>query len=233
MMKSSTSQFAPAGSPDPAVGRRIWPSATSDRSPIKLLIATHNPGKVREYEALLAGLPLELTDPAQEGLDIEVAETGESFAENAILKATAYARASGLLTLADDSGLEVDALGGEPGIRSARYAGSEASDEERYQLLLERLTEVPWEERTARFRCVIAVATPQGQVRTAEGTCEGIIAFAPKGVHGFGYDPVFYLSEYGVTMAELPPQVKNQISHRARAAQGAREILEERLEVGS
>lgn len=193
---------------------------------IKLLIATHNPGKVKEYNELLAGLPLELTYPAQEGLDIEVAETGESFAENARLKATAYASASGLLTLADDSGLEVDALGGEPGIRSARYAGTGASDEERYQLLLEKLQGVPWEERTARFRCVIAVATPAGQIHTAEGTCEGIIAFAPKGEHGFGYDPVFYFSEYGMTLAELPPETKNRISHRARAVQKAREILE-------
>ena len=193
---------------------------------MKLLIATRNPGKVREYEKLLAGLPLELTHPAQEGLDIEVAETGASFADNARLKATAYARASGLLTLADDSGLEVDALGGEPGIRSARYAGSGASDEERYRLLLEKLRGVPWEERTARFRCAIAVATPEGQIHTAEGTCEGIIAFEPREEHGFGYDPVFYFQEYGMTMAELPPDVKNKISHRARAAQGVREILE-------
>jgi len=199
---------------------------------MKLLIATHNPGKVREYQELLAALPLELTYPAQEGLDIEVAEAGESFAENARLKAAAYARASSLLTLADDSGLEVDALSGEPGIRSARYAGSGASDEDRYQLLLEKLRGVTWEERTARFRCVIAVATPEGQVRTAEGACEGIIAFEPKGEHGFGYDPVFYFPEYGMTMAELPPETKNRISHRARAAQGAREILEERFEIG-
>jgi XTP/dITP diphosphohydrolase len=199
---------------------------------VKLLVATNNSGKVKEYKDLLAGLPLELTYPAQEGLDIEVAETGGSFAENATLKATAYARASGLLTLADDSGLEVDALGGEPGIRSARYAGSGASDEKRYQLLLEKLQGVPWEERTARFRCVIAVVTPEGQIHTAEGTCEGIIALVPKGEHGFGYDPVFYFPEYGMTMAELPPETKNRISHRARAMQGAREILEERLEVG-
>jgi XTP/dITP diphosphohydrolase len=199
---------------------------------VRLLIATHNPGKVREYRQLLAGLPLELTCPAQEGLDIEVAETGESFAENARLKAAAYARASGLLTLADDSGLEVNALGGEPGIRSARYAGSGASDEERYQLLLEKLRGVPWEERAAHFHCVIAVATPDGRIHTAEGTCEGIIAFAPKGEHGFGYDPVFYFQEYGKTMAELPPETKNRISHRARAAQGAREILERKLDIG-
>lgn len=193
---------------------------------VKLLVATNNPGKVREYEALLKGLPLALTYLAQEGIDIEVEETGSTFAENASLKATAYARASGLLTLADDSGLEVDALGGEPGTRSARYAGQGASDEDRYRLLLSRLEGVPWERRTTRFRCVIAVATPQGESRTAEGTCEGIIAFEPKGEHGFGYDPVFYMPEYGQTMAELEPEVKNRISHRARAAEGARKILQ-------
>jgi len=193
----------------------------------KLLIATNNPGKLREYEELLAGLPLELTSPAREGLSLEVAETGESFAENARLKAVAYARASGLLTLADDSGLEVDALGGRPGVHSARYAGEGADDEERYRLLLEEMRGVPWEKRTARFHCVIAIATPEGEVRTAEGTCEGIIAFEPRGEHGFGYDPVFYLPQHGRTMAELEPRAKNRISHRARAARKAREILRE------
>jgi XTP/dITP diphosphohydrolase len=196
---------------------------------MKLLIATNNPGKVREYEVLLRGLPLTLTYPAQEGIDIEVEETGSTFAENARLKAAAYARASGLLTLADDSGLEVDALGGEPGTRSARYAGQGASDEDRYRLLLSRLEGVPWERRTARFRCVIAVATPRGEIRLAEGTCEGFIAFEPKGEHGFGYDPVFCMSEQGQTMAELEPEVKNRISHRARAAEGALRILQEVL----
>jgi XTP/dITP diphosphohydrolase len=196
---------------------------------IKLLVATNNPGKVREYEALLEGLPLTLTYLVQEGLDVEVEETGSTFAENARLKAMAYARASDLWTLADDSGLEVDALGGEPGTYSARYAGQGASDEDRYRLLLRKLEGVPWEQRTARFRCVIAVATPQGEIRTAEGTCEGIIAFEPKGEHGFGYDPVFYMPEHGQTMAELELEVKNRISHRARAAEGAREILQELL----
>ena len=198
---------------------------------IKLLVATNNPGKVREYEALLKGLPMTLTYPAQEGIDIEVEERGSTFAENARLKAAAYARASGLLTLADDSGLEVDALGGEPGTRSARYAGQGASDEDRYRLLLSKLEGVPWEQRTACFRCVIAVAMPQGEVRTAVGTCEGVIAFEPKGEHGFGYDPVFYMPQHGQTMAELEPEIKNRISHRAQAAEGARRILQELLGV--
>ena len=197
---------------------------------IKLLVATNNPGKVREYQALLKGLPLTLTYPTQEGIDIEVEETGSTFAQNAHLKAMVYARTSGLLTLADDSGLEVDALGGEPGTRSARYAGQGASDVDRYRLLLSKLEGVPWQQRTARFRCVIAVARPQGGVHTAQGSCEGAIAFEPRGEHGFGYDPVFYVPEHGQTMAELEPEVKNRMSHRARAAEGARKIFHELLD---
>lgn len=191
---------------------------------VKLLIGTRNPGKLREYTALLADLAVTLTSPLQESFTLEVKESGKSYAENARLKATAYAEVSGLLTLADDSGLEVDALGGEPGLCSARYRGK-ASDEERYRLLLRKLEDIPWEGRTARFRCVIAVATPEGEVHTAEGICEGFIAYEPRGEHGFGYDPVFYVPEYEKTIAELPPAVKNRISHRAQAARKAREIV--------
>jgi XTP/dITP diphosphohydrolase len=199
--------------------------AESNLAMRKLLVATNNPGKLREYACLLDGLPVALTTPAEQALALEVDETGRTFAENAILKARAFAEASGLLTLADDSGLEVDALKGAPGVRSARYAGEGASDEDRYRLLLRNLVDVPEGGRTARFRCIVAVATPQGVVHTAEGTCQGVIGFEPRGRHGFGYDPVFYMPERGQTMAELPPQVKNQISHRARAAQAARPIL--------
>lgn len=193
---------------------------------MRLLIATRNPGKLKEYEQLLAGLPVTLTYLSGEGIAHEVEETGETFADNAIHKAEEYARISGLLTLADDSGLEVDALDGEPGVHSARYAGPRATDEDRYQVLLERMRDVPWEERGARFRCVIAVAEPEGGVWTTEGTCEGVIALAPKGEHGFGYDPVFYLPDQEKTMAQLAPEVKNRMSHRARAAQEIRPILE-------
>lgn len=196
------------------------------REPIRLLIATRNEGKLREYEELLAGLPLTMTFLRGERILEEVEETGETFSQNAILKAGGYARISGLLTLADDSGLEVDALGGEPGVHSARYAGPRATDEDRYQLLLERMRDVPWEERRARFRCVIAVAEPEGGAWTTEGTCEGVITLAPKGEHGFGYDPIFYLPDQEQTMAQLAPEVKNRMSHRARAAQGIRLILE-------
>lgn len=192
---------------------------------VKLLIATHNPGKVREYRALLAGLPLELTWPGELGLNLQVEESGSSFEENARLKALAYARASGLWTLADDSGLEVDALGGAPGISSARYAGPGASDADRYRLLLERMAGVPEGQRQARFRCVVALASPDGRVWTAEGRVEGVVAWEPRGENGFGYDPVFYMPDLGRTMAELPEQEKNRLSHRARAVQAIRPVL--------
>jgi len=191
----------------------------------ELLLATSNKGKIQEYRALLRGLGLEIRSPAQLGLHLHVAEGEPTYAGNAAAKALAFARASGLVTLADDSGLEVAALGGEPGVRSSRYAGPGAGDGERIDLLLGRLRGVPPDERAARFVCVIAVATPAGEVLTVEGECRGVIAEAPRGEHGFGYDPVFYLPEYGKTMAELPPELKNRISHRARAARAARPLL--------
>lgn len=210
------------------------PSDPMERTLIKLLVATNNPGKVREYEELLVThpVPLEITFPAQEGLMLEVEESGKSFAENARIKALAYARASGLLTLADDSGLEVDALGGAPGVRSARYAGPAADDADRYRKLLAALADVPMGKRTARFRCVVALAQPDGTVHTADGTCEGEIGFTPRGNYGFGYDPVFEVRGYGGrTMAELDPNLKNKISHRARAVMAARPILAQLLAV--
>jgi XTP/dITP diphosphohydrolase len=146
--------------------------------------------------------------------------------QNAIQKATAYAGLSGLLTLADDSGLEVDALGGEPGTFSRRYAGESAGDAERNDYLLAKLRDVPEDRRGARFRCVIAIAGPEGAVTTCEGVCEGVIAFEPRGKSGFGYDPIFFLPELGRTMAELALDEKNAISHRARAAREARRLLE-------
>jgi XTP/dITP diphosphohydrolase len=192
----------------------------------KLLLATNNRGKVLEYQSLLAGIPFELITPAQQGISQDVPETGSSYEENARLKAVAFAQASGLLTLADDSGLEVDALNGEPGIRSSRYAGEAAGDTDRVIYLLNKLRDVPQEKRTARFRCIIAIAFPDGKVEFCSGTCEGMITFSPRGKEGFGYDPVFYFPELKKTMAELPMEVKNRISHRARAVLEARKILE-------
>ncbi len=192
----------------------------------KLLLATNNQGKVREYQSLLEGIPFELVTPAQQGVHLEVPETGSSYEENARLKAVAFANTSRLLTLADDSGLEVDALNGEPGIRSSRYAGEGAGDADRVKYLLNKLRDVPQEKRTARFRCVIAIAFPDGRVEFCSGTCEGIITFSPRGEEGFGYDPVFYFPELKKTMAELSMDVKNRISHRARAAMEARKFFE-------
>jgi XTP/dITP diphosphohydrolase len=185
---------------------------------MRLLVATNNAGKVREYDDLLRGLDLELWGLADIGLEWQVDETGHTFDENAQLKARAYCRASHLLTLADDSGLEVTMLGGAPGVHSARYAGQGASDADRIRKLLAALDGVPWDDRAARFRCVIALAWPDGRLETFEGQCEGVIALEPKGTNGFGFDPVFYLPELNCTMAELPMDVKNRISHRARAA---------------
>lgn len=196
---------------------------------LRLLVATRNRGKLREYRQLLADMPVEVIDLEELGIMEEVAETGSTFVENAVQKALAYARLSGLWTWAEDSGLEVDALGGEPGVHSARFAGPEATDADRYRLLLQRMAHVPPGQRTARFRCVIAIATPEGRVELAEGHCEGEIALAPRGAHGFGYDPVFYLPDRQRTMAELPPEEKNRISHRAQAARTARQILERML----
>lgn len=199
----------------------------------KLLIATHNQGKVREYRALLAGLPFDVTYLDAEGITFEVEETGDTFEANATLKAQAYAALSGLLTWADDSGLEVDALDGAPGVYSARYGAPAArTDGERYTLLLENLADTPDAARSARFRCVVALAWPDGRVVTTHGACEGRIDHAPRGDFGFGYDPIFLVADFDhlLTMAELEPRVKNQISHRARAAQAAKEVLESRKE---
>jgi XTP/dITP diphosphohydrolase len=197
---------------------------------VKVLIATRNPGKMREYESLLAdvpagGVPVEWVNLDDVGIDLEVEETGGSFEANARLKAAAYADASGLLTLADDSGLAVDALGGEPGVRSARYAGPDATDRDRYLKLLRALEGLPPGDRAARFVCVVAIATPGGEVYTAEGDVKGRINFEPKGSNGFGYDPVFYIPGLRMTMAQLDESIKNRVSHRAAALQNAKPAL--------
>ena len=192
----------------------------------KLLLATTNRGKLREYRHLLKGLPFMLVTPADEGIDITVDEKEKTFEKNARLKATTYSRLSGLVALADDSGLEVDALDGGPGIVSARFAGEQAGDKDRVEHLLDRLKDVPREKRTARFRCVIAIATPEGRTELCDGECPGLIAFEPRGENGFGYDPVFYLPEFGKTIAELSLEMKNQVSHRGKAARKAYSVLE-------
>lgn len=195
----------------------------------KLLIATSNPGKLVEIAAILADSAIDLVMPIELGLQLNVQEHGQTYAENAALKAQAYASASGMPVLADDSGLEVDALDGAPGLHSARYSPLPgASDADRRRYLLENLLGKPrpW---TARFRCVVALASPHSQVHFSEGLCEGEIIPQERGTHGFGYDPIFLLPARGLTMAELPPVEKNRISHRARAVLAAKPLLAELL----
>lgn len=196
----------------------------------QLLIATENQGKMRELRALLADLGIELITPSQRGLNLQVQETGCTYAENAALKALAYAKAAGLPALADDSGLEVDALDGAPGLHSARYHPRPgASDADRRAYLLQNLQGFPrpW---TARFHATIAIALPNGVLHFAEGYCPGEIIPQERGTGGFGYDPIFLLSDLGLTMAELSMEQKNRLSHRARAVFHAGEILKQIFE---
>lgn len=197
---------------------------------MKLVLASKNPGKLKELQEILGALGVEVLLERQVGLDLEVAETGATFEENAFLKADAVMRASGLPAIADDSGLVVDALDGAPGVYSARFGGKE-SDAARTALLLEKLEGVPAEQRTARFVSAIACCLPDGRTITAKGSCEGVIAVAPKGQGGFGYDPVFLVPSLGKTFAELPAEEKNKISHRGAAlrmfAEKFREVVEQ------
>ncbi len=190
-----------------------------------IVLATRNPGKVRELAALLADLPIEvrsLLDFPEIG---SLPEEGDSYTANAVSKAVAVAVATRQVALADDSGLEVDALGGGPGVHSSRWLGEAATDAERNAAVLNRLRGVPSERRTARFRAVVAIAFRDRTVRIFEGVVEGRIADRPAGEHGFGYDPIFLVPEYGRTMAELGPEVKDKISHRARAIQASHAYL--------
>lgn len=187
---------------------------------MRLLIATMNQGKLREYQRLLADVPsLELETMASLDAPVDVVEDRDTFEGNAIKKATEIAAAAGISCLADDSGLEVDALEGRPGVYSARYSGPGATDERNNEKLLEELRDLPDTSRSARFRCAIAVVDEEGRVlAVTDGTCEGRIARNPAGSHGFGYDPLFIPDGYQETMAELGPDTKNAISHRAKAA---------------
>lgn len=191
-----------------------------------ILIATGNTAKIREFSRLLQGTIFSLVTPASEGIHIEVEEIGNTFEANARLKAIAYASRSQYPVIADDSGLEVDALGGEPGTLSARYAGENAGNNDRIALVLSRLRGIPWDKRTARFRCVIAIASPSGELQFCEGICPGYITFEPRGDAGFGYDPIFYLPELEKTMAELTMEEKNQVSHRGKATRKALQVLQ-------
>ncbi len=197
---------------------------------LTLVLATGNPGKAKELRSLLEHLPLRLVTPGDLGLTVDAPETGSSYAENASIKALAHARASGLWSLADDTGLEVEALDGAPGLRSARLVGDEGLDADRRRRLLELLADhpQPW---TARFRCAVALAAPMGKVELAEGTCEGEIQPEARGQGGFGYDPLFRVRGVDKTMAELSLKEKNQLSHRAGAVRALLPRLRAKLGV--
>lgn len=199
-------------------------------APLTLVMATRNPGKVRELAEILGDLEVRLLSLADFPEIPEIPEEGKTFAENAVTKAREVARLTGLPALADDSGLEVEALGGRPGVHSARYAqdltgNRPPSDQDNWQKLLEELKGVPWEKRRARFVCALALAWPDGRILTTEGEFPGFIAFEARGHGGFGYDPVFWVPDYQATVAELDPAVKNRLSHRARALTELKKIL--------
>jgi len=194
-------------------------------APAKVIFASRNRGKAKELAELVADAGIELLSLADLPGAPEVVEDGATFEENAATKARAIAAWAGLPAVADDSGLEVDAIGGAPGVRSARFAGDGATDAENNAKLLRMMADVPPGHRTARFVSVIAVATPAGKVSTVRGTCEGIIGHEPRGAGGFGYDPLFIVPEYGLTFAEMDLATKNRISHRGRAFRLARDLL--------
>lgn len=189
----------------------------------RFVLATHNPGKLAEMRAILSGLGVEAVSPAEAGVEVDVEETGTTFAENAMLKAKAVCAAAGLPAIADDSGLCVDALNGGPGVYSARYGGEHLDDRRRCRLLLKNLRGQT--SRAAHFSCAVACAFPNGDTLTAEGRCDGAIAFAPLGDGGFGYDPVFLVPEKGKTFGQLSAEEKSAISHRGKALAGFAEKL--------
>ena len=195
----------------------------------KIIFATGNAGKMREIRAILSDLGLPVLSMKEAGVDLDIVEDGKTFAENAKIKAMAVWKQTGGIVLADDSGLAVDDIGGEPGVYSARYLGEDTSYEIKNQAIIDRLADAKEEERTARFVSAIAAVLPDGSELVTEGTVEGLIAHEPAGNGGFGYDPIFYLPEYGVTSAEIPIEKKNEISHRGKALEAMKIKLRERL----
>ena len=194
---------------------------------ISFLLASNNPKKQKEMGDILAGLGIQVISMAQAGIDVQPEETGATFEENALIKAKAVCRAGGLPALADDSGLAVEALGGAPGVRSARYG--QGPEWHRHELLLKNMENVPEETRGAKFVSAVACAWPDGRTAVWRGECPGVLLQAPRGQGGFGYDPIFYLPEYGQTFAEMSQQLKNKISHRARAMEQCAAGLAEQI----
>ncbi|MCM1171825.1 MAG: XTP/dITP diphosphatase [Clostridium sp.] len=191
----------------------------------RLIFATGNKDKMKEIRMILADTDYEILSMKEAGIDVDIVEDGSTFEENAIIKAKAISKIAGCLVLADDSGLEVDAMDGAPGIYSARFEGVDTPYSVKNKIIMDKLEGLPKEERTARFVCAIAAAWPDGRVETRRGTIEGTIAHEPAGENGFGYDPIFFVPEYGKTTAELDPEEKNKISHRGKALRMIKEVL--------
>ena len=194
----------------------------------KIIFATTNENKMKEIRMILADLPYEIVSLKEEGIKVDIEENGTTFEENAVIKAKAICEMTGMITLADDSGLEVDYINKEPGVYSARYMGEETSYHIKNQSLIDRLKEAEGEQRSARFVCVIAAAFPDGRIVTTRGTIEGRIGYEERGNNGFGYDPILYVPEYNMTTGEMTPELKNKISHRGKALeQMKKELLDE------
>lgn len=196
---------------------------------IEILFATSNAGKAKEVQAMFSDLDVDVKTLREERIDIEIEENGQTFAENALIKAKAIAGMTDKIVLADDSGLVVDYLNGEPGIYSARYMGEDTSYDIKNARILERMEGVPDDQRTARFVCAMAAIMPGGEVICTEGIMEGLIGYEMKGTNGFGYDPIFYLPEYGMTSSEISPEKKNEISHRGKALRKMQDELKKRI----
>lgn len=196
---------------------------------IEILFATSNAGKAKEVQAMFSDLDVDVRTLREEGIDVAIEENGQTFAENALIKAKAIAGMTDKIVLADDSGLVVDYLNGEPGIYSARYMGEDTSYDIKNARILERMEGVPDDQRTARFVCAMAAIMPGGEVICTEGIMEGLIGYEMKGTNGFGYDPIFYLPEYGMTSSEISPEKKNEISHRGKALRKMQDELKKRI----
>jgi len=196
---------------------------------IEILFATSNAGKAKEVQAMFSDLDVDVKTLREEGIDVAIEENGQTFAENALIKAKAIAGMTDKIVLADDSGLVVDYLNGEPGIYSARYMGEDTSYDIKNTRILERMEGVPDDQRTARFVCAMAAIMPGGEVICTEGIMEGLIGYEMKGTNGFGYDPIFYLPEYGMTSSEISPEKKNEISHRGKALRKMQDELKKRI----
>ena len=196
----------------------------------KIIFATGNAGKMKEIRMIMEDLQIPVLSMKEADVDVDIVEDGTTFEENALIKARTIAKASNALTLADDSGLEIDYLNKEPGVYSARYMGEDTSYHIKNQNLIDRLEGVSDEKRTARFVCVIAAVFPDGREYTVRVTIEGMIGYEDRGENGFGYDPIFFVPEYGCSTAELSPEIKNEISHRGKALRKMKEILLEQLQ---